>query len=208
MPVPRVLKPETHHFLVGGSSPVTLRQILAASRRDASVASAPRPALRPVHSALRRDGMCGISTKDARAGSSETTGRPTPRSGGGTALGLGRYAVAKYAHLASLVPKIDVVAEQVEPEADPRPASRPADDPDPPQSRSHARHPQSACAISDSRSGTCRSQTAPRYLGAHVRASPDVDRENAKRCSFDRRVRPVTLPLASRPGRLRTSRIS
>jgi hypothetical protein len=38
---------------VGGASPVAVRQIFDATRRAAIVASAPRPAYRPLQSALR-----------------------------------------------------------------------------------------------------------------------------------------------------------
>src|SRR4051794_22463623 len=41
------------HFLVGGSSPVMMRQRLAETRRAASVASAPMPAYRAVQSSFR-----------------------------------------------------------------------------------------------------------------------------------------------------------
>jgi hypothetical protein len=40
----KAVQSQSVHFLVGGSSPVTARQILAASRREASVAKAPSPA--------------------------------------------------------------------------------------------------------------------------------------------------------------------
>ena len=47
------------HFFVGGSSPVAASQIFAASRREASVATAPSPAERPIQSPLRISGVRG-----------------------------------------------------------------------------------------------------------------------------------------------------
>src|SRR5439155_26470801 len=68
------------HRLVGGASPVAIRQIVEAARRAAIVAPAPRPAYRPVQSSFRSMPDCLPVADSAKPGSYCNSMEPRARS--------------------------------------------------------------------------------------------------------------------------------